>query len=514
MNLKITTSILSIFLILSINGVSAQNEDKLVVFQTKAGNLVIELFPNDAPNTVDNFLKLAESGFYDSTFFHRVIKDFMIQGGDPKTKPGGYLKVTDWGTGNAGYTIDAEFNLIKHNRGIVSMARSADPNSASSQFFIVHKDSNFLDGKYTTFGRLATQESYETLDKIASLEIAANDIPTHWGNSEITKTFVVNREEIPDLLDLGEPDRLTKSSGEISENFYSNDQLGFSVLFPSGWLIQEPIKINDSIPDVVAVGPTINKIPVVVYVSVVENIDKKSFDDYILTVRNLFESGSTDRIIISEERITINGMDAYVLTVQEFLKQNDELIPTMFKSITFSSETKFYAIVYSNDKENFDSNLQQFEEVVNSFTLLSIDKQKINDNEIKNLAESENGGCLIATATFGSELAPQVQFLREIRDNTVMSTSSGASFMAGFNTIYYSFSPAVADLERQSPIFKQVVKVAITPLLSTLSLLNYVEIDSESEMLGYGIGIILLNVGMYFVAPAIIILKLKNRTNP
>jgi len=86
--------------------------------------------------------------------------------------------------------------------------------------------------------------------------------------------------------------------------------------------------------------------------------------------------------------------------------------------------------------------------------------------------------------------------------------------MAGFNTIYYSFSPGIADLERQSPIFKEVVKVAITPLLSTLSLLNYVEIDSESEMLGYGIGIILLNVGMYFVAPAIIILKLKNRNNP
>ncbi len=138
---------------------------------------------------------------------------------------------------------------------------------------------------------------------------------------------------------------------------------------------------------------------------------------------------------------------------------------------------------------------------------------KINDNEIKNLTESENGGCLIATATFGSELAPQVQFLREIRDNTVMSTSSGASFMTGFNAIYYSFSPAVADLERQNPIFKEIVKVAITPLLSTLSLLNYVEIDSESEMLGYGIGIILLNVGMYFVAPAIIILKLKNRNN-
>ena len=129
-----------------------------------------------------------------------------------------------------------------------------------------------------------------------------------------------------------------------------------------------------------------------------------------------------------------------------------------------------------------------------------------------NEGASENGGgCLIATATFGSELAPQVQFLRELRDDTVMSTSSGASFMTGFNAIYYSFSPAVADLERQSPIFKETVKIAITPLLSSLSLLSFADIDSESEMLGYGIGVILLNIGMYFVAPAVLIYKFKNR---
>src|SRR3989344_4750576 len=123
----------------------------------------------------------------------------------------------------------------------------------------------------------------------------------------------------------------------------------------------------------------------------------------------------------------------------------------------------------------------------------------------------EEGGCLIATATFGSELAPQVQFLREIRDNTILSTASGTSIMTAFNTFYYSFSPAVADLERQNPLFKETVKVAITPLLSSLSLLQYVDIDSETEMLGYGIGIILLNVGMYFVAPALIIFKIRNR---
>ena len=119
------------------------------------------------------------------------------------------------------------------------------------------------------------------------------------------------------------------------------------------------------------------------------------------------------------------------------------------------------------------------------------------------------GSCIIATATFGSELAPQVQLLREVRDNVLFSTSSGTSFMSAFNAFYYSFSPTVADLERQNPIFKETVKMAITPMLSTLSILNHVNIDSESEMLGYGIGIILLNIGMYFVAPALVIVKLN-----
>jgi hypothetical protein len=133
--------------------------------------------------------------------------------------------------------------------------------------------------------------------------------------------------------------------------------------------------------------------------------------------------------------------------------------------------------------------------------------------EVSAEQESKSGGCLIATAAFGSELAPQVQFLREIRDNTVLSTASGTSFMTAFNSFYYSFSPTVADLERQNPMFKEMVKVAITPLLSSLSLLQYVDIDSDAEMLGYGISIILLNIGMYFVAPAIIIIKLKGRRN-
>ncbi len=131
-------------------------------------------------------------------------------------------------------------------------------------------------------------------------------------------------------------------------------------------------------------------------------------------------------------------------------------------------------------------------------------------HEEKGLCVPDNGGgCLIATATYGTELAPEVQKLREIRDNTLLQTESGTSFMTGFNEFYYSFSPTIADLERQNPVFKEAVKLAITPLITSLSILNYVEIDSEAEMLSYGISLIVLNVGMYFVAPAVLIVKLR-----
>ncbi|MEK6818063.1 MAG: CFI-box-CTERM domain-containing protein [Thermoproteota archaeon] len=121
--------------------------------------------------------------------------------------------------------------------------------------------------------------------------------------------------------------------------------------------------------------------------------------------------------------------------------------------------------------------------------------------------EDKKGGCLIATAAFGSELSPQVQQLRELRDNTILNTKSGMAFMTTFNQFYYSFSPTVADFEREQPIFKEAVKITLTPMLTSLSILNHVNIDSEQEMLGYGISIILLNVGMYVGIPVFGILK-------
>ena len=132
---------------------------------------------------------------------------------------------------------------------------------------------------------------------------------------------------------------------------------------------------------------------------------------------------------------------------------------------------------------------------------------------ITTMDKYNGGGCLIATAAFGSELAPQVQLLREIRDDVVLQTKFGSIFMTGFNQFYYSFSPAVADYERENTTFKEAVKLTLTPLLTSLILLQYADIDSESEMLGYGIGIILLNIGMYFVVPVVLIMKIRKRVN-
>ena len=133
---------------------------------------------------------------------------------------------------------------------------------------------------------------------------------------------------------------------------------------------------------------------------------------------------------------------------------------------------------------------------------------------IENSSE-KGGGCLIATAAYGSEMAPQVQLLREIRDNQLMNTESGSAFMTGFNELYYSFSPYIADMERENPMFKEVVKLGLTPMLSSLAIMENAE--SESEVLGLGLSVIALNLGMYIGLPAFGILKLyqirKNQNN-
>ena len=143
-----------------------------VIIETNLGTIAFKLLPDLAPETVRNFEKLARDGFYNGTLFHRVIPGFMIQGGDPNTKNG---NKNTWGTGGPGHTIKAEFSSRSHHRGIVSMARAQDPDSAGSQFFIVTTDSTFLDRQYTVFGEVI--EGIDVADEIVNLQRDRNDCP-------------------------------------------------------------------------------------------------------------------------------------------------------------------------------------------------------------------------------------------------------------------------------------------------------------------------------------------------
>ena len=143
------------------------------IIKTNFGSIKFSLLPDVAPETVRNFVTLAKKGFYDGTLFHRVIPGFMIQGGDPNTKDPN--KKSQWGMGGPGHTIKAEFSSRSRLEGIVSMARSQDPDSAGSQFFIVTTDSTFLDRQYTVFGEVI--EGMEVADKIVKLQRDSNDCP-------------------------------------------------------------------------------------------------------------------------------------------------------------------------------------------------------------------------------------------------------------------------------------------------------------------------------------------------
>jgi len=151
----------------------SNTNNEVAVIKTVAGEMVIEFWPDVAPKTVENFKTLAKKGFYDGTAFHRIIKGFMIQGGDPLTKD--ETKQNRWGTGDPGYKIKAEFNERSHKRGVISMARSQDPDSAGSQFFICHGDPSFLDRQYTAFGKLIQGD--DVLEKLATTKTGFQDRP-------------------------------------------------------------------------------------------------------------------------------------------------------------------------------------------------------------------------------------------------------------------------------------------------------------------------------------------------
>ena len=483
------------------NQAFAYDDEKFVVLETNLGIIVIEFFHEDAPNHTDNFIGLAESGFYDGTIFHRIIPGFMIQGGDPNTISG---DPSTWGTGGPAERVDAEFNSIKHIRGIVSMARSADPDSAGSQFFIVHQNSNFLDEQYTVFGRIVTEESFVTLDKIIAVEIGTSDRPMNPDEVKITKAIVVNRSEISDILVLSEPERTESDVIQPTGNQkFRSVEHGIEFSAPEGWLLQEPEGGDDQTPTIVAVGPKTRTTNPQIYLFIIQN-NQITFDDLISQKIQTLTESENITILAQPKELTINGNRAFETYTENHYSIQGKDVNVMFKEIEIYTTEKIYRFGYGNESLDFDSQLPKFEETIDSFKILS--------QEIPEEPVTENGGgCLIATATYGSEMALEVQQLRELRDNTLLQTESGTNFMNTFNDVYYSFSPTIADMERENPIFKEMVKLAITPMISSLSILNYVDMDSESKVFGYGISLILLNLGMYLGLPAIVIIGIKKR---
>ena len=168
---------------------------ELAIIKTTKGELVVEFWTDVAPKTVDNFKKLAKDKFYDGTAFHRIIKGFMVQGGDPLTKD--KSKEAMWGTGDPGYKIKAEFNERKHQRGVLSMARSSNPDSAGCQFFICHGEASFLDRQYTAFGKVIRGD--DTLEKIATTPCGSSgrEDSKPLERVEVQSITIVPKESLP-----------------------------------------------------------------------------------------------------------------------------------------------------------------------------------------------------------------------------------------------------------------------------------------------------------------------------
>jgi len=479
-------------------------------------------------------LELVESGYYDGTVFHRIIPGFVIQGGDPNTKDPNSGRSL-WGTGGPGYQIYEEFNSLQHDRGILSMARGDHKDSAGSQFFIVHRDSPQLDGKYTVFGRLVPGLP-SALNHIANLETHPNDQPVDLLEARIITAKIL---EPYTSANISTPDKNQshierETSGERRgvETYY-NSKHNVSFDIPHRWNITEATGQQFGVIMEPAVGEHSAQaqieqsgfIPKVVITA--EPRDARE-DAGVSPAFFSVQGGEDPKILSNYVFESDDGRKAHLITTTQEL-HGTEKGTVQFKIIqlTFINSEFQYSIIYVNVTEWFRYEINAFVQTVDNFEVMldgkmqpinfddhPVYRQLVADAKAKPepepLPPARIGGCLIATATYGSELAPQVQLLREIRDNTVLQTQSGTSFMTAFNQFYYSFSPAIADYERENTVFKETVKLTLTPLLASLTLLQYVDIDSESEMLGYGIGIILLNIGMYFVAPALLITKIRS----
>ena len=403
-------------------------------------------------------------------------------------------------------TIDEPTNVIE-NSGVYE----ADLTIVESVSF-PQKDQNNVDVEFST-------KSY--FDSISNFNYDSNakevtfEMPFDWNETKMSHVSVVHVEtHFPkDFAEFLSPSyvgyvngiKLFKSSVTVDDYTYDNDRTVHFVLLQDHlrYLKNEMRESEQPLPDNIMFKLSASqetKFPLIAYTESEEfkvNLawDPKDIEagvptNFVFTIR---DSYTDSPMRLSDYTFVIMQNNEEIHRVSD-----NAAVGGDFEKFTFSEDQTGPTVIKF---ENIRNTGQETE-----FALVVVDKtfgeKKVVEETVVSNQESteEGGGCLIATAAYGSEMAPQVQLLREIRDNQLMNTESGSAFMSGFNELYYTFSPTIADMERENPMFKEIVKAGLTPMLSTLSIME--NANSESEVLGLGLSVIALNLGMYIAAPA------------
>ena len=408
-------------------------------------------------------------------------------------------------------TIDEPTNVIE-NSGVYE----ADLTIVESVSF-PQKDQNNVDVEFST-------KSY--FDSISNFNYDSNvkevtfEMPFDWNETKMSHVSVVHVEtHFPkDFAEFLSPSyvgyvngiKLFKSSVTVDDYTYDNDRTVHFVLLQDHlrYLKNEMRESEQPLPDNIVFKLSASqetKFPLIAYSESEEfkvNLawDPKDIEagvptNFVFTIR---DSYTDSPMRLSDYTFVIMQNNEEIHRVSD-----NAAVGGDFEKFTFSEDQTGPTVIKF---ENIRNTGQETE-----FALIVVDKtfgeKKVVEETVVATQESteEGGGCLIATAAYGSELAPQVQMLREIRDNQLMNTESGSAFMTSFNELYYTFSPTIADMERESPVFKEIVKAGLTPMISTLSIMENAE--TESEVLGLGLSVIALNLGMYIGLPAFGIIK-------
>ena len=400
-------------------------------------------------------------------------------------------------------TIDEPTNIIEDSGVYIADLTIVDSVSHSQ------KDQNNEDVEFSTksYFDSVSNFSYDSEAKSVTFEM-----PFDWDESKMSHVSVVHVEThfpkgfleflYPSYIGSVNDIKLFKSSVTVDDYTYDDKRTVHFVLLLDHlrYLKNEMRELDQPLPDKIVFKLSASedaKFPLIAYTASEEfklnlawdpeDIESGVPTNFVFTIRDSYTDGPlrlsdyTFVIIQNNEEIhRVSGNAEVGGDFEKFTFGADQTGPTTIKFENIRNtgqETEFALVVVPGSKVSTSTN-------------------ESSENE----SSEEGGGCLIATAAYGSEMSPQVQMLREIRDNQLMNTEAGKSFMSGFNEMYYSFSPYIADYERENPMFKEVVKVGLTPMLSSLAIME--NADSESEVLGLGLSVIALNLGMYIAAPA------------